>query len=157
MSIERQESALSPIVYRYSRAVPRRPAQRGENTTIGVIIVRRAALGVTNSERRATEQTPLRALAPEGASVARVTHSSSRPSPIGQQQEGEVSYREALPSSPTRADRERLQGCQHYTDKDEKRDETIPYEVHFIHLGLQTGFGVAKTGAAGQATAQSIV
>jgi hypothetical protein len=45
----------------------------------------------------------------------------------------------ALPSSPARADRERLQGRQYDPDKDEKRDNTKPYEANFIHLSLQNG------------------
>jgi hypothetical protein len=45
--------------------------------------------------------------------------------------------RRTLPSSPARADRERLQCGQHDSDDNEQPDEGQPYEVHFIHLGLQ--------------------
>ena len=73
----------------------------------------------------------------------------------GREERLATEWRLALPPSPARADRERLQGYQHDADKDEKRDKTIPYEVHFIHLSLQRTLAQRKT--PGQATAQSIV
>jgi hypothetical protein len=152
MSIRRQESALSSKVYEYSRAIPRRPAQRVENATTAVIILERLWRTVL------TERKPLRALLPEAASLAPATHSCRRPiskrpaaKPGVQQPRGGALFRPHLRGR---------------TGRDFKAANTTPIRTKSATRPYHTrctssiwtskpGFGVAKRGAAGQATAQS--